>query len=151
MIDYSTVRNKWLEKFNQPSSDQKSVNERSSSDNLKRKSISVLDNSPKKLKSQNGAIEKFVKSEVKCPVCQKSIDKNKVNEHLDECLEDDQNKSDESFEELKDNIVKINCPVCSKSVNEADLNDHLDSCLKDDDNVFTGKSRHRNTRRSSAD
>lgn len=98
----------------------------------------------KKQKSEKGSIDKYLeKSDVKCPVCQKLIDKNKINQHLDKCLESGGSESEEngkkdtttindSFDdslELKDNFVKITCPVCKKGVYEDEMDKHLDICL----------------------
>lgn len=73
-----------------------------------------------------------------CSVCDKPIDSNMYNVHLQRCLE-------KIYEEIENAYIKntANCPVCETEVPENELNDHLETCrdisliFEDEGNVPT--------------
>ncbi|OXU24835.1 hypothetical protein TSAR_007959, partial [Trichomalopsis sarcophagae] len=90
---------------------------------------------------------------VLCPICIKSVDELKINEHLDTCLDSPQEpevisdsshkkrKSEDHYstsnKKLKDESQQtssetIDCPMCSKKLLPINFNDHLQKCLSSD-------------------
>ena len=64
---------------------------------------------------------------VNCPVCQRSISQNDINQHLDQCMmvvDDDP----EPVDVLTDPSVAV-CPVCQTQISAEQINTHLDQCL----------------------
>uniref|UniRef100_A0A146KJH6 Protein with SprT-like domain at the N terminus n=2 Tax=Lygus hesperus TaxID=30085 RepID=A0A146KJH6_LYGHE len=69
-----------------------------------------------------------------CPVCDKKVYKNKMDEHLDSCIRLD-SIMDSSGCEIVDLDVdegdsrEVKCPCCDKVFSPSDINAHLDTCL----------------------
>ncbi|KAF6207489.1 hypothetical protein GE061_015935 [Apolygus lucorum] len=69
-----------------------------------------------------------------CPVCDKKVYKNKMDEHLDSCISLD-SIMDSSGCEIVDLDVsegdskEVRCPCCDKVIPPSDINAHLDNCL----------------------
>lgn len=82
-----------------------------------------------------------------CLVCNKSIKRNELNQHLDTCMgtafqgnkhkELDYKDEDEEIEENFEKERKYNCPICLKLIEENIMNKHIDICLNDNDLDFT--------------
>ncbi len=68
------------------------------------------------------------KSEVACPSCDKKIPFDMVNDHLDACIVDQEDKAE------------VDCPGgCHKKLPLAMVNDHLDKCLAPQEAAVTKK------------
>ena len=109
------------------------------------------------LKSNNESEKKLVKPKVfkvdddeedcqslsKCPVCNKQIPLNQINDHIDDCLNAQNQAASSSspaklsseslkrpnpFIEPEEN-VKFSCPICQREVYADDMNTHLDNCI----------------------
>lgn len=118
-MDHSLVRKKWIDKYDTigKTNDDKNKNNRS-----KRHSVSNDTSSPKKQKTASGSKE-IKQNRVNCPVCNKIVDSDSLNDHLDNCLQDDT-----SIETI-DLTNKVICPVCKKGIEESLMDEHLDVCL----------------------
>uniref|UniRef100_T1HC16 Protein with SprT-like domain at the N terminus n=1 Tax=Rhodnius prolixus TaxID=13249 RepID=T1HC16_RHOPR len=94
--------------------------------------ISLLDD--------NSVVDDATKYLVNCPVCDKKLSQNQMNEHLDECINLDavmesisetvviEDDSD-VLEDHDSNNKNVNCPNCNKLCKLDDINQHLDECL----------------------
>lgn len=137
---YSQVRDHWLKKF-----DQKSNPDLKGTGAQKRTSPSVPPSSPKvpKLCSARRA------REAKCPVCDRAFKMELLNEHLDNCLNNQSREClicsaeipkeefqkhvsdcaaknfDDGFE-ADDNLTK--CPICARKIDKKNYTKHLDQC-----------------------
>ncbi|XP_076263889.1 DNA-dependent metalloprotease SPRTN [Rhynchophorus ferrugineus] len=106
--DYSVVRQHWINKFD---NDQSKGVKRSADD----EQIPV---SPKIAKSTNlfSISSKRNINEVLCPVCNKSIEENALNDHLDDCL-----ISQEKHE-------KKECIICGEMISLSEYEVHVPKC-----------------------
>lgn len=64
-----------------------------------------------------------------CPNCNKRIEKDELNSHLNICLNQDKNIRNEFSDD--DSAIFVKCPVCSENIDEKLLNRHLDNCLNE--------------------
>lgn len=115
--DMNAVKNHWANKF--PSTPSSSTSTSKNQTTNKRKSPNSESTSTKKQKIPNT-------SNVNCPNCNKLIQKDKLNSHIDFCLNTDQNIRNEFSD---DSATFVKCPVCSENIDEKLLNEHLDNCL----------------------
>ncbi|KAL7286920.1 hypothetical protein TKK_0018864 [Trichogramma kaykai] len=63
---------------------------------------------------------------VTCPSCDDEVEESKINEHLDECLQDVKPKKKRKVDETS----TIDCPICSKTLKPDNFNDHFVKCAE---------------------
>lgn len=117
--DYSVVRTHWANKF--PSSptklNKRSVIGLSPSKISKKQKIGEEGTSPDKVQVTDTI---NLDDLVSCPVCHKHMKEFVLNEHLDQCLLQ-QNKKDEKLQQ---------CFVCNKEIPQAAFRDHVNNCFE---------------------
>ncbi|XP_060529383.1 DNA-dependent metalloprotease dvc-1 [Cylas formicarius] len=109
--DYAAVRNHWLRKFD---------NATSEVSGKKRTNPSPIQTEPTK-------ILKILK-EVECPVCGLQISADDLNFHLDTCL-----KQNDDIFVVENDVVDVTedkkCPVCKAALNSKEYDNHVEGCL----------------------
>lgn len=113
-IDYSTVRNHWINKF---SNTEVSKKPETSFSNKRKSSeiIPVVAKTPKL--NDNSSQDSIDCDNVQCPVCDIFYPIDELNMHLDICLSKPKNQCRE-------------CIVCLKNVNESEYQKHVNECLE---------------------
>lgn len=147
--DYLATRNHWLNKFgNETRKDSNKRVHPVSIDNAKRvktdAGVSVSDDlagcpvCDKKLPVDqiNQHLDSCLSeglSLVPCPVCERKVEEELLEAHLKKCLEENCKDEFES-EDVQATKETAKCPVCSKEVEKGELNSHLDDCVNCEDN-----------------
>lgn len=107
-MDYSVVRNHWLNKF---SNDQPNQNSN------KRKSSETIPLPAKLPKLSQTSLDSLDCDSASCPVCDVSYPIEELNSHLDICLSTP-----------RDNYKE--CIVCMKKIDESEYQRHVNECLE---------------------
>ncbi|XP_044767020.1 DNA-dependent metalloprotease SPRTN [Coccinella septempunctata] len=113
-IDYSVVRNHWINKFSNSKTSGSSQTVVSS----KRKSSQSIPVAAKATKfSEMSSQDSLDCDSVPCPVCNIFYPIDELNRHLDICLSEPKNNCKE-------------CIICSKDINENEYQRHVNECLE---------------------
>ena len=131
------------------------VSQKSNSSSQSNPRNSNLFKKPKANSSTSIIIQDITVPTVNCPNCGKTVKEQKINQHLDICLQD----TEQSHNNTSDNLNKkrkgednfstpnkmfkndntasssqVECPLCTKKILPEKFNNHLDNCLQNDFN-----------------
>ncbi|KAJ8678803.1 hypothetical protein QAD02_014590 [Eretmocerus hayati] len=133
-------KSKLLDQFYTPAEKNKSLTSQVQNDDK------TSENQAVRVSNIDQRLEDGVTALVICPCCNSSIEETKINQHLDVCLQEGNEKERLSDSKRKtqhisppshkifrgENTKNVNCPLCNLLLNPGDFNQHLENCLQED-------------------